>query len=139
MLNALYVESVEPKFETKEKMLRRVVNGSKKESLGNLRAIMSGMFPSNQKDLQRQFSDRYFEMLKTVVKKDDHYMVKSFARSLTPTLCDVESSKKIQDFLVAEKLPFGVEKTLKRAAQENERCVGIKAMVNDHGKANKVL
>ncbi|MCJ8276802.1 MAG: hypothetical protein MJK18_08170, partial [Bdellovibrionales bacterium] len=120
--------------ETKEKMLRRVVNGSKKESLGQLRAIMGGMFPSNQKDLHRQFSDRYYELLKAVIKKEDRYMMSAFSRSLVPTLCDQQSSKQLKDFMEAEKMPFSVLKSLKRAHEENDRCIGIRALIKDTSK-----
>lgn len=136
-LKALYVRSLNPNQLEKQKLLDEVVKSKDTKKLGYLRTLMSGLFPNNQKEIQKQFEDHYYKVLKTIHETADSLFVYSFTSDLAPNFCDESSSQKMEDFMEAEKnLSFGVVKRLKAALFENKRCYEMRKLFK--GDKNKI-
>lgn len=138
-LSATLIRSEEPKLEIKEKYFDDVVKNRNSKSLRYLTTVMTGLFPSSQQDLQTHFVDKYYQVLKAIHKNTDTLFVLNFTSILAPTFCDIGSSKKMNQFITAETtLSFGVLKRLKTAVYENDRCLGIRELLQK-GRNHKTL
>jgi len=131
-LAALQIQALEPKLTVKKTFFERAAQGPKAESLYNINAILLGLFPPNQREIHRTFADNFFSKIEQYGKSADLVFVRNFTKNLVPMFCDEDSSGQIQKFVAAQKqLPLVVSKTLRIAAQEDERCQGIRKLLNE--------
>ncbi len=129
-IKALLAQSLYPSLENKEKMFSELLANKGTLSFGNLRTMMAGLFPPQQKVFHRKFVDSFYENLSKISLPGDEYFASEFAERLVPAFCDQKSSTQISNFIASEKnLSFPVIKTLKAAWFENQRCYKMRKVL----------
>jgi aminopeptidase N len=125
----IFISSLKPDVKTKQSVFDQLNTVSTETKFSDLKIMMSGLFPSNQSQMQKMFSDEYYKTLKAIYKKADHLFLVSFANLLTPKFCDQESSDKVENFLKADKtMSLGLIKSLKSTLFENQRCMEMQKL-----------
>ena len=128
---ALAVEALRPRADVKtiwfDRVSLPVPAGAERLSLAQERAVIGGLFPREQRELQRNYAEAYFERLPRVAAERDENFLRSFVW-LTPTFCDDESVRRLERFNSAHpNLPPVARKVLLIAHQEDARCRDIRA------------
>jgi hypothetical protein len=127
-----------PKLEVKKEFFAKVSQGPTTEfPLGKLGPVAGSLFPGDQEDLHRQFSEEFFKTLKSLKGQPNEFL--SVYVSMSPSFCATESVKQIRGFVENNSdLPPRVLKSLKIDAQMSERCVGIRQKILET-EANKAI
>lgn len=125
----LYAQALRPDTQSKRQFWSQILKGpSDKQPLGKLNPLIYGLFPTEQKQLQRQFQDEFFLAINAVKEKPIEF-VRAFL-DMTPTFCEAASVQKIKMFEKTQKnLPPLISKSLRSSAQDDERCVKMRQMV----------
>ncbi|MBY0316730.1 MAG: aminopeptidase N [Bdellovibrionales bacterium] len=126
---ALETLALTPDLAVKKELWGKITQGPSKENpLGKLRPVMSGIFPYNQENLQAQFKDDFYKEIKALKAQPPEYL-RPLA-DLAPTFCTTDSVSGLRSFIEDNgDLPPSLQKNLKIHAQEDERCVGIRAKI----------
>jgi aminopeptidase N len=117
--------ALRPDTVLKKELWERLVNG--KDTLDDQKQIFWNLFPSEQLELQKDWVEPFYRDLVALAATKDEDYLGHFAESLVPTSCTPESSARLAAFLKKQgrKLAPSVQKELKIALQEDERCVKI--------------
>lgn len=126
--SALSAEIARPQAAVKEEALTRILP-EKGLNFARTKAILRHLLPSWQEDLKARLADRFYSDLERLASTADHEFLGEYAESLAPTLCTQKSVDRLRGFVVAmgDRLPPTVRKALRVAAQEDERCVNVRA------------
>ncbi|MCB0378428.1 MAG: aminopeptidase N [Bdellovibrionales bacterium] len=127
-----YVQALLPSLTNKEALFVKVTKDRKTLSTGELRATLSGLFPENQKEIHKKFSERIYDQLKASSYSDEIMYMRGLVYSTLPQFCDLESTEQIDNFLQSQKsLPKYMQKAILTSKEENERCWRIQKLVRD--------
>lgn len=114
-----------PDVAHKKEWLDKILNQSM--PYPKLRGAMSAFHIMGQESLSRAAVEPYLAMLPKLSTLQDEQFVGHFASGLFPSLCEIETNKKIADTLKANpNLPAAVVKALRISLQEDERCVLVR-------------
>ncbi|MDF3822108.1 M1 family aminopeptidase, partial [Leptospira sp. 96542] len=128
-VNSSYAaEAAEPNANVKEVWIKKLLSPKTSElSSSTLRTVAYQLFPENQKDIQLQFLDSYFDALANFNSFDDENYLDGFAKSLSPDFCADETLLILKKFTSNHpKLPAPVKKTLLKQIDSETRCLVMK-------------
>lgn len=127
--NALGVEASRPSAQVKEKWLEEIVQPDSDYKLSQLRTVMEKLFPVHQVELLDQYADRILTALPALVEQREDRFVSLYARYLLPATCSADSVQRLEDAIDKHSgLNPSLDKALKIARQENQRCVDMKQL-----------
>ncbi len=127
-LTSLMAKASLPQIENKQNYFKKITQDFDKSSFGEMKAIMSGLFPGNQTELHKEFVEPFYKTLKHLTKGAGTSYSTEFIEKMAPIFCDMKSGQRLQDYIEAEKkLSFPVVKSLKSALNLNEVCRGIRS------------
>lgn len=110
---------------TKSAFLDQLASGSLSDSA--VKRQITALFPYAQRDLQRTFDDRIYELIVQMSALRDHHFMKAFTFWAPPVSCSAGGSARLEAFLKLRKgLPVIVQKNLQAALYEDRICAGIK-------------
>ena len=128
---AVSAEAALPSLKTKQLWFEKLVATKSETPFAEQRATMQGLFPPTQMNLRAHFAEQFFAQLPTLASEKSDHFIEDFTETLAPTLCTVESSQQLANFIAANNnLVAPAMKTLRVALQENDRCVSVKAVAN---------
>ncbi len=126
-LSALHAKASEPDLAVKQKYFKKLTQEHEENSFGEMKAVMKGIFPGNQKDLHKDFTEAFYDTLAGLAEGAGDFYANEMIENVAPIFCDQDSSRKLQDYIEAKKsLNFSVVKSLKAALYENEICKGMR-------------
>ncbi len=127
VLSAISAEASRPEALNKAQWMEKILAKPSSMPFNQLRSAMQGLFPAEQENLREQFSSSFFKSLPEVVNSHDSEFQESFARNLSPTVCNESSVEKLEKYLneTASLTPV-ILKELKVAHQEDQRCLKIR-------------
>ncbi len=96
--------------------------------LARQRAVMAGLFPSNQTALQVEVLDQVLDALPDISDSRDPYFISSYASVLLSPMCVEESSFLMQDALdrYADQLNSTALRFLQEALQADRECFALR-------------
>ncbi len=105
--------------------------------ISKLRVAMRNFYLIDQETLSEDTADFFFETLPKLAQRnkiEGDELIKNFAHSMFPSLCDPKIVKKATLLLEAHpEFPAGVIKSLKVHRQEEERCIQARAQSRKSG------
>lgn len=129
---AITAEVLEPKKAVKVAWYGKIIDPKTKLTLADLKAAMSGMYPSTQTALSQDLASRYFADLPKLAKSRDNEFLRRFAGSMSPDNCTDLSAKALADFAAKHRdLPPVAIKAVRVGAQQDARCVKIRKVASD--------
>jgi aminopeptidase N len=133
--SAITAEALQPSKSNKALWYKKIINHRTKMSLADLKSAMTGMFPPSQAMLSKEFSRQFFTNLPKLVKVRENEFLERFTRNMAPAYCEKTSAGSLLDFAAKPMdLPPVVLKALRVAAQEDGRCVRIRAFDGNGAK-----
>jgi aminopeptidase N len=122
--NAIYAEVLRPEEQVKSKWFDVVINNPDKLKLSTLRYIMWGLFPSEQQHLETPYKAKILAHIPKLNEGSDLGLLSSFAGSMIPSQCTVESEQELANLVADYKdMKPQVLKTVKARHQNVGRCV----------------
>jgi aminopeptidase N len=122
------VEATKPSLEVKKEWIGTVVDHNNL-SFEQKRTIFYNMLPRTQDDLRASLSDKYYSSLPKLAKEREMQFLGMYTRALMPATCTQASATKLGNFVSesSSTLPTPLVKLLRIGAQEDARCVSIRA------------
>jgi hypothetical protein len=118
----------------KESWMERAVAKDESYSLRRSRTIQGGLFPySSQRHMAAPYADLMFEQLPLLSDRHEVGFHDRVTSGLLPRLCTPENAQRLKDASVSyADLNPAIVRGLKVAAQMDERCVKIVALLEPH-------
>ncbi|WP_163834009.1 aminopeptidase N [Spartinivicinus ruber] len=129
---ALLAKAIQPQAKAKQYWLEQLWDNSNL-TLQEQRSLVDGLFPTSQFTLSAGYADQIVGQLNDLKEKDSRF--KSTYSRLLPRLCQPENVARLQAALT--NLAFDspvVQKRLKVAIQQEERCIAISQRIKDKSK-----
>ncbi len=126
--SAITARAARPDLESKRAWFAKIVDPASKASLGEQRAAMSSFYPRTQLELRARFVEPFVKTLPELDALKDSDFLDEYTRAMLPSLCTPESAAMFAGLLSGHPptKPI-VERALRDARQEGERCVRIRA------------
>jgi hypothetical protein len=130
--NRMNAQAAIASWEAKQPWLNELTNKGSEYSFDQLRNIISSLFPRHQVALRELYAKDFFQNLIVISKERDGSFAEEYAE-LAPSECTSQETSRISDFLRVHGagLHPSVEKTLKIARQEDDRCRKIRSLLKD--------
>ena len=115
-----------PDKNNKEKIWNKITKESLSDSLYNMTAMMSGFAPFDQLDIVKEYiTDRFFEVLPEIGKKNEVFFVRNFIRNCGPNiyLVDEEIIKKMEDLCEKIKDMHQIKIYVMEQLDDMKRCL----------------
>ncbi|MCX4029784.1 aminopeptidase N [Endozoicomonas sp. SM1973] len=129
---ALLAKAIQPQTKTKQYWLEQLW-GNSNLTLQEQRSLVEGLFPTSQFTLSANYADQIVGQLNLLKEKDSRF--KSTYSRLLPKLCQPENVVRLRTALT--NLEFNspvVQKRLKIAIQQEERCVAISQRIKEKNR-----
>lgn len=123
--SSVLAEALFPQKESKQVFLNKIHEGLKKVPLEMMRAMMGGLFHSRQKSLSSEFEGEVLTKVAAFNESTGMEYMKEYLKALLPMSCTPKTALRLNEITKSQRLPTLVDKMLKNAAYENERCVNI--------------
>lgn len=119
-------------WEAKQPWLNELTKKRSEYSFDQLRNIISSLFPRHQVALRELYANDFYQNLVVISKERDGSFAEEYAE-LAPSECTPQETSRVSDFLRhhGAGLHPSVEKTLKIARQEDDRCRKIRSLLKD--------
>ncbi len=131
--NRMNAQAAIASWEAKQPWLKELTKKRSEYSFDQLRNIISSLFPRHQVALRELYAKDFFQNLIVISKERDGSFAEEYA-ALAPSECTSQETSRISDFLRVHGgagLHPSVEKTLKIARQEDDRCRKIRSLLKD--------
>ena len=127
--NALTANAATPDPEVKTEWLAELQAPENLIGLSRQRAVMEGLFPSNQTAIQLQVLDQVLDALPALSETTDPYFMSRYASLLLTPMCVDESVAKMQKVLdtYAEDLSSTALRFLREAHQADRECLVLRS------------
>lgn len=130
---ALWIESLKPDLKNKEKRLVSLFDQSQSLPWTEQKAIVQGLFPPQQKLLQKKLSQKYYNILKDSLGESNSEWANA-VQSLTPLFCDAQSGRRIESLLKSEaNLSASLIKVFQGLMDKNQTCYEMQKLLKDNG------
>jgi aminopeptidase N len=118
-----------PDKSVKTEWLEELRNPEVLIGLARQRAVMAGLFPSNQTALQLEVLNQVLDALPDISDSRDPYFISSYASVLLSPMCVEESSALMQDAIDrhADQLNSTALRFLKEAYQADSECLALRS------------
>jgi aminopeptidase N len=128
--SSLTANAAMPDQATKSKWLSELQNPENLTGLARQRAVMAGLFPSNQTALQLELLGQVLDALPELSKTTDPYFMSSYASVLLTPMCLRESSALMQKALdeQADQLNSTALRFLREAHQADRECLALRSV-----------
>jgi hypothetical protein len=127
-LRAIAVRAAEPKPETKQAWLDRLLGDGEVPALADARAAARGLFPRRQVGLRLAFADTVLAALATVSRTKPPELFGAVINGLLGPACDREYLQALDDAIaVSDELHPRLARGLKDLRFETARCLAIAA------------
>ncbi|MBK7843422.1 MAG: aminopeptidase N [Bdellovibrionales bacterium] len=119
-------------WEAKQPWLNELTKKRSDYSFDQLRNIISSLFPRHQVALRELYAKDFYQNLAVISKERDGSFAEEYAE-LAPSECSSQETSRISNFLRdhGAGLHPSVEKALKVARQEDDRCRKIQSLLRD--------
>lgn len=126
--SAFAAEAAKPSLDVKNAWLPKLVEG-KVMSFEQKRTVMWNFLPHTQDEIRASLGEQYYSSLPNYAKSLDMELLAAYASTMLPATCSPASAAKLGTFVSQSTagLPAPVVKTLRVGAQEDARCVAIRA------------
>jgi hypothetical protein len=126
--SALTVAAAQPNLEEKRRWLRELQAPKTVTGLARQRAVMAGLFPAEQTDLQLELLGEILEALPELSRTTDHYFLSSYASVLLTPMCRPESVAMMQAAIdeQADRLNSTAMRFLREAEQADRECLALR-------------
>jgi len=127
--NALTANAFKPDLAVKTHWLSELQTPENLTGLSRQRAVMEGLFPSNQTAIQLQLLDQILDALPALSNSADPYFMASYASVLLTPMCVNESVAKMQTALDthAKDLSSTALRFLREAHQADSECLALRS------------
>ena len=126
---ALSVRAAQPDVALKAKWLAELQSPRELKGLANQRAVMSGLFPSNQTALQLEVLPQILHPLPDLSDTSDPYFLSSYTSLLLTAMCVERSGTLMQKTLdeQAARLNSTASRFLREALQADRQCLALRS------------
>lgn len=126
--SALKVAAARRNLQEKRRWLRELQNPKTVTGLARQRAVMAGLFPAEQTDLQLELLGEVLEALPELSRTTDHYFLSSYASVLLTPMCRPESVAMMQAAIEeqADRLNSTAMRFLREAHQADRECLALR-------------
>lgn len=127
--STLTARAAMPDKAQKAKWLAELRNPRDLTGLAKQRAVMLGLFPSNQTALQLEFLDEVLDALQALSETADPYFVSSYVSSLLTPMCVAGSAAKMQAALAGyvDDSNSTARRFLREAHQADSECLALRS------------
>jgi aminopeptidase N len=124
----LLARAAKPDKAVKAMLLDELENPKDLTGLAQQRAVMAGLFPSNQTDLQLELLGGILDALPKLSGKADPYFMSSYVSMLLKPMCQKDSSSMMQSVLdeYGDELDTTALRFLREALQADEECLALR-------------
>jgi len=128
--SSLTANAAMPDQATKSKWLSELQNPENLTGLARQRAVMAGLFPSNQTALQLELLGQVLDALPELSETTDPYFMSSYASVLLTPMCLSESGALMQKALDehADQLNSTALRFLREAYQADRECLALRSV-----------
>jgi aminopeptidase N len=126
----LMAQAARPDAGNKSQWLAELQSPESLTGMSRQRAVLAGMFPANQSELQKQLLDQILPSLPALSHKVDPYFMTSYVESLLKPMCSEESVAKMGQALetMAGQLDSTALRFLREAHQADEECLALRSL-----------
>ncbi|HET6565667.1 MAG TPA: M1 family aminopeptidase, partial [Xanthomonadales bacterium] len=126
----LMAEAARPNAANKSLWLEELQSPESLTGLSRQRAVLAGLFPANQTELQIQALDSILQSLPALSHKVDPYFMTHYVKGLLPPMCRPASVEKMQQALeqASSELDSTALRFLREAHQADQECLALRAM-----------
>lgn len=126
----LTAQAARPDAANKKAWLEELQSPESLTGLSRQRAVLAGLFPPNQTELQKQALDSILQSLPTMSHKVDPYFMTSYVESLLAPTCSPEGVEKMHATLLeaADQLDSTALRFLREAHLADEECLALRAV-----------
>ena len=130
--SALTAAAARPDLANKSAWLTELQNPETVTGFARQRAVMAGLFPAGQTDLQRQSLDRVLAALPDLSGTADQYFLASYASELLTPMCRPESVATLQTAIAeqSDRLKSTPLRFLREAHQTDRECLALRSAQN---------
>lgn len=127
---SIYSEALRPEAAIKAKWFKELTENPNHLKLSTLRYIMAGMFPPEQRSLEKNYEQRIIEHVSTLNNNGDLALLSNFSGRMLPTECTDESQKSLAQLVdsFSDMKPQAL-KAIKKAHETVERCVKVLSLL----------
>jgi aminopeptidase N len=127
---ALVSEAIRPDAKTKSQYFEKIVAKNQEYKLATTRLIMANIFPANQMQFRKAYAQPVLLNIPMLYKEQDERFMYSYMNSILPRVCTPEGVAQLS----AASKEYGtlnpvVDRNLKIAVQEEQRCVEMKGLM----------
>ncbi|MBS1984127.1 MAG: aminopeptidase N [Bdellovibrionales bacterium] len=124
-------EAAQPDLAAKKKWLSEIFAPQSPRKFSELHAAMNGFFPREQNSFKALLADDILRNLATAESYAEQEFLSAASWELAPTHCEPASVQRMDKFLAAHRnLPTIMDRHLRTAHAEDERCVSIRALAS---------
>lgn len=126
----LTAQAAQPDATNKTTWLEELQSPESLTGLSRQRAVMTGLFPANQTELQKEALDSILQSLPILSHKVDPYFMTSYVQSLLGPTCSPMSVERMQKALeeTAGQLDSTALRFLREAHEADEHCLALRAV-----------
>jgi aminopeptidase N len=124
----LTAQAARPDAANKTAWLQELQTPESLTGLSRQRAVLAGLFPANQTELQVQALDPILQSLPVLSHNVDPYFMTSYVKSLLPPICTAESVDRMRSALEqsSDQLDSTALRFLREAQQADEECLALR-------------
>lgn len=127
---ALVSEAIRPDAKIKAKYFEKIIAKNQEYKLATSRLIMVNLFPANQIQFRKSYSQPILLNIPMLHKEQDERFISSYMSGMLPRVCTAEGVSQ----LAAASKEYGslnpvIDRYLKIALQEEQRCVDMKKLL----------
>ena len=126
----LTARAARPNLSNKELWLTELQDPERLNGLARQRAVMAGLFPPSQTQLQSEVLDKILLSLPVLSHEVSPYFMSSYVRDLLTPMCATGTSDKMRQFLntQANSLDSTALRFLREALQADEECAALRPL-----------
>ncbi len=126
----LTATAARPDKTAKQKFLSDLQGSETLTGLAKQRAVMAGLFPSNQTAIQLELLGQVLDTLPELSRTRDPYFLSSYTAALLSPMCLPESNARLQQALVdyADRLNSTSLRFLREALQADQECLALRSL-----------
>ncbi len=126
--NSLAAQAARPNLKQKASWLAELQNPESLTGLSRQRAVLGGLFPADQTELQSELLDDILQSLPTLSHKVDPYFMTSYVSTLLQPICLPESVNKMQLTLdeTTDQLDSTALRFLREAHEADAECLELR-------------
>jgi hypothetical protein len=126
----LTAQAARPNADNKSQWLAELQSPEGLTGMSRQRAVLAGLYPANQTELQKQALGPVLQSLPRLSHKVDPYFMTSYVESLLKPICSPESAEQMRRALdeTSSQLDSTALRFLREAHQADEECLALRAV-----------